>query len=247
MVLVCLCASAQAVECRQVQSQGKPYSVCNVDAQRDDLRLFLANEAGQPYRGFDALAQALSARGQSLAFAMNAGMYHPDLSPVGLFVADGRELAPLSTAAGKGNFFLKPNGVFHVTDTGAASSQLRFGVTETGRYAALRGDPRRRSKLVLATQSGPMLLTDGKLHPAFRPDSDSRLLRNGVGIVSPRVAVFAISDAPVNFYEFALLFRDVLGCRDALYLDGNISSLRAEDLKRNDALHLLGPIIGVVR
>jgi uncharacterized protein YigE (DUF2233 family) len=245
--LACLCAGAQALECRQVKSQGKPYSVCTVDARRDDLRLFLADEAGQPYRGFDALAQALSARGQTLAFAMNAGMYHPDISPVGLFVADGKEIAPLSIASGKGNFFLKPNGVFHVTDTGADALRLRFGVTETGRFAALGSGASRLGKVVLATQSGPMLLIGGKVHPAFRPDSDSRLLRNGVGLVSPQVAVFAISDAPVNFYEFALLFRDVLGCRDALYLDGNISSLRAEELKRNDALHLLGPIIGVVR
>jgi len=114
-------------------------------------------------------------------------------------------------------------------------------VTESSRYATLK------IPAELATQSGPMLLTRGSVHPAFRPGSSSRLLRNGVGIVSREVAVFAISDEPVNFHEFALLFRDTLGCRDALYFDGNISSLHSLQLGRSDALHPLGPIIGIAR
>ena len=35
--------------------------------------------------------------------------------------------------------------------------------------------------------------------------------------------VFAISETPVNFHTFARLFRDRIGCRNALYLDGTIS------------------------
>jgi uncharacterized protein YigE (DUF2233 family) len=58
--------------------------------------------------------------------------------------------------------------------------------------------------------------------------------------------VFAISEVPVNLYEFATLFRDVLHCPDALYLDGLISSLHSPDLKRSDKKSKLGPIIGVV-
>jgi len=107
--------AAQAVECSRVQAQGKAYSVCRVDFRHDRLRLFLKDEAGQPFKNFDALSRSLSSRGELLVFAMNAGMYHADFSPVGLFVAGGGQLAPLNTAAGAGNFFLKPNGVFHVS------------------------------------------------------------------------------------------------------------------------------------
>ena len=39
--------------------------------------------------------------------------------------------------------------------------------------------------------------------------------------------VIAISRGPVTFYDFATLFRDALGCPDALYLDGVISKVWA--------------------
>jgi uncharacterized protein YigE (DUF2233 family) len=41
--------------------------------------------------------------------------------------------------------------------------------------------------------------------------------------------VFAVSEAPVNFHGFARLFRDELGCRDALFLDGTISQFYFDD------------------
>jgi uncharacterized protein YigE (DUF2233 family) len=56
-----------------------------------------------------------------------------------------------------------------------------------------------------------------------------------------------MSEVPVTFYEFAQLFRDTLHCREALYLDGNVSSLYSPDLKRDDKKSQLGPIIGIVR
>ena len=53
------------------------------------------------------------------------------------------------------------------------------------------------------------------------------------------------SEAPVNFHEFATMFRDVLRCPDALFLDGTISSLHAPKLNRSDFRMDLGPMIGV--
>ena len=38
-------------------------------------------------------------------------------------------------------------------------------------------------------------------------------------------AVRAVSEAPLTFHAFARLFRDTLGCRDALYLDGTLSKM----------------------
>ena len=197
------------------------------------LQLFWQDDAGRPYIGFRRLEAALATRGQRLAFAMNAGMYHADFGPVGLLVIDGRELAPLNVQAGEGNFFLRPNGVFFVDAAGAH-------VLETGEYAT-----RAPQGVRLATQSGPLLLRAGAIHPAFDPASHSRHVRNGVGTCGGRV-VFSISETKVTLHEFARHFRDDLGCRDALYFDGVVSSLHSRSLGRSDSRAKLGPIVGVV-
>jgi uncharacterized protein YigE (DUF2233 family) len=103
-----------------------------------------------------------------------------------------------------------------------------------------------RERVILATQSGPLLLRGGRMHPAFRENSTSRLVRNGVGVPSADTAVFVMSEVPVTFHEFATLFRDRLHCPDALFLDGTISSVYAPALKRDDFRMDLGPIIGVI-
>jgi uncharacterized protein YigE (DUF2233 family) len=160
-------------------------------------------------------------------------MYHADLKPVGLFANDGRQITPLNLQKGEGNFFVKPNGVFLITTKGAAR------VVESSECLQLK------DKIGLATQSGPLLVRRRAIHPAFKPDSTSRLIRNGVGIPSPDTALFVITTDPMNMNEFARLFRDVLKCPDALYFDGTVSSLYAPPLKRADRLIDLGPIIGI--
>ena len=225
--------SVGAVEMRETAFGGKRYIICTVDPKTERLELFLKDEKGAVLHKFSAIEAMLGAHGQRLVFGMNGGMFHPDYAPVGLFVTDGRELTALNTGAAEGNFFLKPNGVFAVMKDGTAV------VAEASRWPALAGKAR------LATQSGPMLVIDGKLHPAFRAESASRLFRNGVGIGPDGKALFVISSEPVNFYEFATLFRDALHCRNALFLDGTISSLHAPDIRRSDAPFPLGPILGV--
>jgi len=209
------------------------YTVVKVDLRTEKLELFLNDDAGVAFKRFDRLEAWLKARNRQLVFAVNAGMYHEDFSPVGLFVRDGREESPLNLADGAGNFFRKPNGVFLVSDAGPR-------VIESSEYPALA-----KSGVRLATQSGPLLLRHGVLHPALIPNSDSRKIRNGVG-VSGHTAIFVLSETPVNFYDFALYFRDVLHCRDALYLDGTVSALHSKALRRNDFVRELGPILGVV-
>jgi len=219
--------------CREVRFEGLAYTVCEADAARDDLRLWLADDEGAPIGTFARLEALLAERGRRLVFAMNAGMYHPDRRPVGLYVEDGRELSPLVERARGGNFALLPNGVFCIGEGRAA-------VIETSAFAAARPGCRH------ATQSGPMLVIGGELHPRFLPDSDSLNIRNGVGVAKDgRRVVFAISGAPVNFHAFARFFRDALGVPDALYLDGSISRLRAPGLGRADMGLPLGPIVGV--
>jgi uncharacterized protein YigE (DUF2233 family) len=177
--------------------------------------------------------QATLAPGEHLAFAMNAGMYHADRAPVGLFVENGQERHGIVTSAGPGNFGMLPNGVFCVGEA--------FAVIESHRYAETPPACR------FATQSGPMLVIEGALHPRFLPDSDSLNIRNGVGVAPDgQTAYFAISNVPVTFHQFARLFRDALGTPDALFLDGSISRLIAPDLGRADLGVPMGPIIGVV-
>jgi uncharacterized protein YigE (DUF2233 family) len=231
--MLALANHASAVEFSTVEFADKRFTVSRVHVRKERLQLFHRDDTGQPFKRFDQLAAWLESRGQKLTFAMNAGMYHGDFSAVGLFVSNGRQAVSLNTANGDGNFFLKPNGVFAITGTGAR-------IIESSEY------PRLREHVILATQSGPLLVRGGKIHPAFDAKSRSRFFRNGVGILSPDVALFVISEAPVNFYEFATLFRDKLHCQDALFFDGTVSSLYAPKLKRSDFRMDLGPIIAIV-
>ena len=231
-LFLCLLLQGRAVEFSMAEIAGKKATVCRVDLSKEKLRMFLRDDTGRSLKTFAEIQSWLQSQNQKLVFAMNAGMYHGDFSPVGLFVSDGKELSPLNTDTAFGNFFLKPNGVFALTEKGAQ-------IVETSEY------PKLKSRVILASQSGPMLLRKGVIHPVFKPDSTSRLYRNGVGVPTAGVALFVITEAPVNFYEFALLFRDVLHCPDALYFDGTVSSLYAPTLHRNDRRMDLGPIVGV--
>lgn len=222
------------VEFSESRIAGKRVTVCRVNVRTQPLQIFLRDNSCQPFNDFTRLAAWLRLRRKTLTFAMNAGMYHRDFSPVGLLVNEGKQLSPLNTAKGKGNFFLKPNGVFAVTDTGGQ-------VIESSEYVR-----QPQKQVVYATQSGPLLVHNGTIHPAFNARSESRLLRNGVGMASAEIAVFAISEEQVNFYEFATLFRDGLHCPNALFLDGNISSLYSTKLRRNDFRRNIGPIIALV-
>ena len=172
--------------------------------------------------------------GKTLVFAMNAGMYQEDLWPLGLFIGDHRELVRLNRRTGLGNFYQPPNGVFLVADAGAL-------VVTTIEYADTRPHP------LLATQSGPMLVHRGELTapPVMNPQSTSLLIRNGVCAPSPDAAVFVISDSPVTFYDFAKFFLTQLGCKEALYLDGSMSSLYAPQLGREHHGRDFGPMFGV--
>jgi uncharacterized protein YigE (DUF2233 family) len=196
----------------------------------------LMNDPKAPWDGFEALEARTRRAGQRVVWAMNAGMYHADRSPVGLLVSDSKERSAPNTRRGKGNFFLLPNGVFEVSDRGGAAVRT---TSEWQDDASAWRQPKE------ATQSGPMLVIDGELHPGFERDSPSRLIRNGIGVVADSgMVVMAISDTRVNFHEFAALMRD-LGCANALYLDGNVSSVFAPELGRRDRGLGLGPVIVV--
>lgn len=214
--------------CREIAFEAVNYIVCEVDLDDYDLALRLADPAGKPYGRLSALAKA-----EPFVFAMNAGMYHKDLSPVGLHVEDGREISPLNLADAPGNFFMKPNGVFYVDMAGNA------GVMESAAFAASGVKP------VLATQSGPMLVINGKPHPRFEENGASRYIRNGVGADGGKRVVFAISYQPVSLGSFARLFRDELWVENALFFDGAISALHDGGKYLIGGTHPAGPMVTV--
>lgn len=226
-------AAAAANSCETTLYDGRSYSICSFDPRHADIRTFLKDEDGAILGGFGALKSMLNARGETLVFAMNGGMYDEQRAPLGLFVERGQRLHAPNLRRGGGNFYLKPNGVFWVTAG-------RAGVTETRQFM------RERRAVNFATQSGPLLIDAGRINPHIQESGASAKLRNGVGVDESSHVRFVISNEPVTFHEFAHFFRDSLHCRNALYLDGSISALYAPSINRQDYFRPMGPMLGVV-
>lgn len=188
------------------------FRVVRVSPARLELRWRDPN--GAPYGTFERLTERLARQGRRVVLAMNAGIYMENGTPLGLHVEEGRVLRPLNTRDGYGNFYLRPNGVLYVKNG-------RARVVTTEAYA--RSNPRPD----LAVQSGPMLLIGGRVNPNFNPGSTSALPRNGVCVLPDgRVAlIITATGHVVTFHAFASFLKS-LGCRDALFMDGNVSSLR---------------------
>ncbi len=218
--------------CRKMTFEGVDSIVCEIDLRTHRIDLARANTDGEAYGSLKAFMES---RPQDVRpiLAMNAGMYEEDLSPVGLYVEEGNQTSELETNDGEGNFFLKPNGVFFIGKNGTP------GILETGAFAAAAPDVR------IATQSGPMLVINGQVHPRFEPNGTSRLIRNGVGIRDANTVVLAISIEPVSLGSFARLFKDGLGCANALFFDGTISSLANDRKTLVGGTDPVGPIIAV--
>jgi uncharacterized protein YigE (DUF2233 family) len=217
--------------CSAVTFEGTPFTVCQARPGVHELLLADNGPDGKPMREFDGLAAKLEARANTVAFAMNAGMFDASGRPIGYYVEDGAEQVPLNRRDGPGNFHMKPNGVFYGDEKG-------WHVATTDAFASSKP-----GHIRFATQSGPMLVIAGKLHPQIAENGTSLLIRNGVGVSADGSAWFAISDAPVSFGRFARLFRDRLGCPQALYLDGSVSRLWDPVASRRDEGTPIGPIV----
>lgn len=194
-----------------------------VKLEPKQIQLVWKDDKGEPYRSFDRVQAAYAKQGKTVKFLMNGGIFEAGGIPSGLHVEGGKQLQPLNPAAGQGNFFLKPNGVFLIREPGESKDHPRAFIHETATFANwVKPMPPVR----LGLQSGPLLLDQGKRHPAFKEGSPNKKLRNGVGIDSEGRVVFAITakDQAVNFWDFAGLFLK-LGCKDALFLDGDISKM----------------------
>ena len=197
--------------CIAVTFEETPLTHCVADPAKHRITTALAADDGSNYRGLSALAASKDAA--TIAFAVNAGMYDGEGDPIGYYVENSERLEELNRNDGSGNFHLNPNGVFY--GSGGA-----WRVRTTRSFLGNVSD-----RPQFGTQSGPMLVIDGELHPEFQADGPSQAKRNGVGVDASGKAHFVISEAPLSFGKLARFYRDELKVRNALFLDGKISAL----------------------
>jgi uncharacterized protein YigE (DUF2233 family) len=207
----CPAYAVEGLEVKCLTHRQATYVVLRVDLKAALIKVLWKNSAGAPYGSLD---QAFRQIGGDLLALTNAGIYSENHTPEGLHTEGGVALSLLNLNGGEGNFYSRPNGVFYVADDGA-------GIIESEKFNSLSG----RAGIREATQSGPLLVIDGEINQALKPDSQSLYVRNGVGVKSPSEIYVMISEGEVNLYDFASVFQEQLHCRDALYLDGCVSQM----------------------
>jgi len=211
-----------------IEHRGVSFRIYRFDPATEDLELHLAGE-NKPGK-FTEVAEKVRSDGKKLKFAMNSGIFEKNFIPTGLHISNGKTIVPLNredfVKEQEGqftpNFYLKPNGVFLFYESGSASimETVSFAFTKT-------------AKPDIAVQSGPLLVSQGEIHPALNKGSESTHYRNGVGVTKSGDVVFACSAIDpetglTNLFTFADLFLNQLECPDALYLDGAISDIFIE-------------------
>lgn len=221
-----------ASACSAATFEGVRLTHCIADPAEHRITTRLGQPGVGPFRSLTAFAETVDKR--TIAFAMNAGMYDDDAQPIGYYVEDRDRLKELNRADGPGNFHLKPNGVFFGT-----GGTWRVLATDQF-YSSVRDRPQ------FGTQSGPMLVINGELHPEIAENGPSRAVRNGVGVDSDGKAHFVISDSPLSFGQLARFYRDELKVDNALFLDGNVSALWDPARDRLDR-GILGPLVVVTK
>jgi len=226
-------ALAQSSVCSSIEFEGVPLTHCVADPATHRLRTALAGPEGEVFGSLDSFSQTVDQA--TVAFAVNGGEFERSGKPIGYFVENGERIVELDREDGSGNFYLKPNGVFF--GTGGA-----WQIMPTDRFYSTVG-----ARPEFGTQSGPMLVIDGELHPEIQDNGPSRAVRNGVGVDSDGRAHFVQSEEPLSFGQLARFFRDTLQTPNALYLDSNVSSLWDPATARLDADAALGPLIIVLK
>ena len=216
--------------CQSAEFEGVSLTHCIADPELHTIRTSLAPSSGDNFGTIEGWAAGKNE--SAIAFVMNAGAFGDDLKPIGYYVENGDRLAELNRSDGDSNFFLKPNGVFF--GTGGS-----WRIIETDTFLRTIG-----TRPAFGTQSGPMLVIGGKLHPEVQDDGPSKAIRSGVGVASDGKAHFVIANAPLSYGKLARFFRDELKTPNALFLDSGNSSLWDPASARMDGGRV-GPLIVV--
>lgn len=231
LVFLLLFTTAFYSRITQQKSGDELFITYKVDVKKSDLKLYWKNDKGEPFKSIENLKTWVESQQKTLLFAMNGGMYMQDNSPLGLYIENKKQITPLNTRSGAGNFYLQPNGVFYITTDNAPA------ICQTADFV-------NRDNIKYATQSGPLLVINGSINSAFKEGSANVNIRNGVGIMPNNEVVFAMSKDQVNFYDFASYFKK-MGCQYALYLDGFVSRTYLPEQNWTQTDGNFGVIIGV--
>ena len=215
------------------KSTDDPFVSYIVDPKKQNIKLYWKNHKQENFKSIQSLKTWLEKDRKKLVFAMNAGMYKEDNSPLGLFIENKKIITALNKANANGNFYLKPNGIFYITVGNVPI------ICNTSNFI-------NNGNIKYATQSGPMLVIDGQIHKAFKEGSTNVNIRNGVGILPGNKIIFAMSKKEINFYDFANYFKK-MGCKNALYLDGLVSRTYLPEQNWIQTDGNFGVIIGVTK
>lgn len=202
LLFFCIC-------CTEKIKEDNRFVTYQVNPEKQNIRLYWKNNKGEILKSLDHLKNDVQSKQEKLVFAMNGGMFEPDDAPKGLYIENFKILKPIDTLQGSGNFYVQPNGIFYLTQ------HKKAGIVETKKY-------NQDKNIKYATQSGPMLIINGKINPIFQENSKNLNIRNGVGILENGKLIFVMSKKEINFYALAQYFKN-LGCKEALYLDGYVS------------------------
>lgn len=197
------------ISCKEKIQDKNNFVIYQINPKKQTIRLYWKNSKDEILKSLGNLKNEAASNNEKLIFAMNGGMFQPNNTPKGLYIENFKILKSIDTLQGSGNFYLQPNGIFYLTQN------HQPGISETKKY-------KHNPTIQYATQSGPMLLVDGKINPIFQKDSNNLNIRNGVGILGNGDVIFVMSKKEVNFYSLAQLFEE-MGCKNALYLDGYVS------------------------
>jgi uncharacterized protein YigE (DUF2233 family) len=204
------------------------YYVCSPG----EIKMYWKDKNGNILGSIGNLKQSVEADGKQLKFSMNGGMFLIDQNPQGLYIENGVLINPLNSNKSSGNFYWQPNGVFYINQENEAEvcKSIDFTSSKDVKYA---------------TQSGPMLVIDGNIHPEFKEGSTFVHIRNGVGVLPDGKVIMAISKKEVTLYDFAKFFKEK-GCQNALYLDGFVSRMYCPEKGTSQLDGDFGVMIGVV-
>ncbi|MCX6379971.1 MAG: phosphodiester glycosidase family protein [Armatimonadetes bacterium] len=199
--------------------------------QAKRVKIYYKDAKGVSYGSLANLFEQMKAKDIKPKALINGGMVDIDGKPVGLLIVDGNTIRGLNMHNGKENFSMGKHGVFAITKSGKA---LVFNPAERRSGAFLRS-------LKYATQSGPLLVSHGKI--VAGKDWNRLNSRSAVGVTKAGGVVF-VQSASIGLRAFAEACRK-RGMWDALFLDGGGYSCVAREPSEANFVQRYAGIISV--